>query len=917
MAMRRALLVTILFGFGARADLLTHPPHPTEPDGHLSHFTLRFSHPPPGGSLGVSAALGGAPVLPADTHGVYIAHARSQVLRDALSHPWLSGLFGVEPVTPERKLHHNLRAESGGNISSVRLLTAALSSPVNPEAVARGLRARGLQVLLYRNSTGKAHFLLKDPSQAKRAARLIAQQPGVRWVEPQGRRTHLNHIATWSVQSSTPDRYPLYERGIDGSGEVVHIGDTGLDSDSCFFYDPSEEVAVYPSLNPRHRKILSYVPCVRPDTRQTFKEDRPHAHGTHVSGSVAGEALGGDNANNGLARKAKIFFNDMACDEPDLGLPIDVGYDFLAPGKAAGAHVSHNSWGIGPQPKTYIALDREADRFSYLNQDFLVVVAAGNDARAGVISPANSKNVLSVGAHRNTASRGGMASFSAVGPTWDNRRKPEIAAPGEPVTSADSNGAGVAPGHCETSVKSGTSMAAPFVSGGALLLRQYFKSGYHPSGEPKQRDAFEPSAPLLKALIVASAQPVPGFSWTPNDRQGFGRLALDHATFFGDEADSTHLLLVNNHSVAEEGRFDLCFTVDTSVESKATRLRAALVWMDPPPAEGSSRTMLNDLDLVVQDPMGNLHKAGAGYDRNNPTEVVDIAKPAAGAHRLTVYGYKVSEHAPYRDGLPFAVVVMAPGVREGKCEAKCPKDCGHGSCDKKTGLCACMQFWDHVDCSECSSKTFCNGHGVCSLPGKPKSNNLQCTCAEGFDPSSRCSACVQGHVGLQCTAKGGCVHGVLGKSGDCECYDDNKRGHWGGKRCERCATDWRGGHCSQRSHWCRDHETVSGLPAKGGWLQVNGEQHYRNSLDCRWLIESPQGQTVRLSCDTFHVEDGYDWFAVYQGVSSSADTKRVAFRTGSGSFEVSIPGGKAFVEFQSDLYDEGGQGGFQCNWYTV
>ena len=54
-----------------------------------------------------------------------------------------------------------------------------------------------------------------------------------------------------------------------------------------------------------------------------------------------------------------------------------------------------------------------------------------------------------------------------------------------------------------TQVASGTSMSAPAAAGLALLIRQYFKNGYYPTGTPTSSNGFEASAALLKAMLVS------------------------------------------------------------------------------------------------------------------------------------------------------------------------------------------------------------------------------------------------------------------------------------------------------------------------------------------------------------------------------------------------------------------------------
>ena len=67
---------------------------------------------------------------------------------------------------------------------------------------------------------------------------VLIADPGVsRLALSRGMRLQNNH-ARPIVQSGTITDTPLSDIGLDGEGVVVGIADTGIDQESCYFYDP-------------------------------------------------------------------------------------------------------------------------------------------------------------------------------------------------------------------------------------------------------------------------------------------------------------------------------------------------------------------------------------------------------------------------------------------------------------------------------------------------------------------------------------------------------------------------------------------------------------------------------------------------------------------------------------------------------
>ncbi len=121
--------------------------------------------------------------------------------------------------------------------------------------------------------------------------------------------------------------------------------------------------------------------------------------------------------------------------------------------------------------------------------------------------PSTALRAISVGAYNaNTES---PAYFSGRGITDGGFTKPDLVAPGVDIISA-------APGGGYTA-RSGTSMAAPFVTGAAALLMQW--------GIIQNRDPYL-YGEKVKAYLIKGARPLPGYPDVPNPVTGYGALCV-------------------------------------------------------------------------------------------------------------------------------------------------------------------------------------------------------------------------------------------------------------------------------------------------------------------------------------------------------------------------------------------------------
>lgn len=428
---------------------------------------------------------------------------------------------------------------------------------------------------------------------------------------------------------------------LDGGGEVIAVIDTGISTGDASRFHKDLLPALYG---------MAVEPSISSSKNLTPEDTDEGSHGTHVAGCAV--AQGVMNAKvRGSAPGAALYFQRIMKDK-SLYVSNDTSEHFER-SLAVGASIINCSWGhTNNMPTAYDTYSYQVDKFVWNNPEVLLCVAVGNsgcdvngdnvvDLGSVYSSEAYAKNALIVGAQESERSdvsqknadfldnvfngstlaadkvawpadgkTPGMLAVSSRGPLKDGRIAPMLVAPGSAIYSTSRVGGVVG--------STGTSMAAPLVSGAAAVLRQYLR-------EVKQIK--QPTMAVLRAgLIVASETLYPGQFGTgetleipqesPNNVEGWGALRL--GTVLQGGASKTETFGVRDRISLTETGATATFPIN-NVKANTT-LAVALSWVDCPKARMPQLT--NDYDLELVSPSGKVY---AVNDHQNPIERLRIA----------------------------------------------------------------------------------------------------------------------------------------------------------------------------------------------------------------------------------------------------------------------------------------------------
>ena len=222
------------------------------------------------------------------------------------------------------------------------------------------------------------------------------------------------------------------------------------------------------------------------------------------------------------------------------------------------------------------------------------------------------KNLLVIGGiNRENISE----NLSSKGPAYDGRVKPELVALGE----------------------DGTSGSAAITSGSVVLLEQFYQQKYKKAA----------SAALIRATLINSADDL----GTPQVDfvYGYGKLNVAQALKTLDENR------VSLYNVAKSQ--DL--VVPLVVPANVAEVKVTITWNDPPATVNAAQSLINGLDLSLENPSGNLtlpwvlstyphldslaKPAVRKADLINTVQQVSLDNPDAGTYNIHIKGNRITQ----------------------------------------------------------------------------------------------------------------------------------------------------------------------------------------------------------------------------------------------------------------------------------
>ena len=421
-----------------------------------------------------------------------------------------------------------------------------------------------------------------------------------------------------------------------GEGILVGIYDGGIDFKHPAFKEYDEQKGTF---------ICRLSPWYNEENRK-YDLDRIAAgenHGTRVAGVIGGNGTGTPNSMfRGIAPKVWFYSSEYIYNK-QYGHVVNHSHVCWEKDKMIGTTYNKTSY--------YGKVSREVDEnifrdwklFSESGDNLTktFVQGAGNNGmnsgngilQRGVHSiTASFKNAITVGAMNVLSDE--VADFSSLGPTWDGRIKPDLMANGteKNIIVATTTGKGTME-KCSYDYDyfSGTSAAAPMVSGIVALMYQKFRAK---TGLPLEQLSMRNST--TKAILIHSAIDMTGFHYVydvaEDDRRfppNLGRALYprygkgpDFITGWGRVDAKGALDIIDGYDAFTQKferfrEFEIYkgmtkkWTFNVPAGAGVKNARVTLVWDDAVPSiedvsveKFTKSKLVNDLDMYLVSPSG-------------------------------------------------------------------------------------------------------------------------------------------------------------------------------------------------------------------------------------------------------------------------------------------------------------------------
>ena len=454
--------------------------------------------------------------------------------------------------------------------------------------------------------------------------------------------TH-NSNAAKSTRANTLHNGGILGLNLEGQGMTVHVWDIGIARTTHQEYN---------GIGGTDRFSVG-------DGYSTLSDHSAHVMGTIISSGVQPSA-------KGMAPQANGVGYGWSNDQSEV-----------TTAAANGMLLSNHSYGVNITGISdeyfgqYSSFAASWDNIMYNAQTYLMVVSAGNDGtdnmsnasplegesnydKLAEITVVKNNLVVANGNDAGIDVDGNLTYFlisdgSSQGPTDDYRIKPDISGNGASLYSTISNSDN------SYTNKSGTSMAAPNVTGTLLLLQQHYdnvKSGYM-------------KASTLKGLALHTADDV-GIAG-PDAITGWGLLNAKKAAQTITGEGTTSIIMENTLANSALFSFDV-------YALGGEDLIASISWTDPAgtPISGlnnSAAALVNDLDIRVTESTNTFypHKLtsvttnATGDNTVDPYERINVESPTYG----TQYTITVTHKGTLSVAQNYSLIITGITVNDG------------------------------------------------------------------------------------------------------------------------------------------------------------------------------------------------------------------------------------------------------------